>query len=122
VTRFDGQRVVVYKNLHRGDWSVRAHGRVIGHVREITLVGAQTHVGCAAQRRIAAGAAREVHAWITGTVCDSAALTSPTRLTYRPRERATFYVADTGVAVSSAPIVAFTERGAFIDEQKGFGK
>jgi len=41
-------------------------------------------------------------------------LPSPRRLTYCPHERAEFFLADTGDAVHSAPIVAFAAEGAFI--------
>jgi hypothetical protein len=112
-----GQRVAVYKNLHKQAWSVRAmpgpyKGRVIGHAHAITLVDCRTHVNCRAQQRIAGGAAREVHAWIVGTVSDTATLASPRRLTYRPHERAEFFVADTGEEIHSADIVAFDADGS----------
>ena len=61
-----------------------------------------------AQRRIAAGAAREVHAWVIGTLGD-VRLATPTRLTYRPHERAVFFRLDTGAAVWTAPAVLFTD-------------
>lgn len=111
-----GDRVAVYRNLHRLAWSVRAmdgpdRGRVIGHVPEITLVDARTHVNCRAQRRIANGAAREVHAWIVGTVSDTATLDRPHRLTYRPHQRSEFFLVDSGEAVATADIVTFGSDG-----------
>jgi hypothetical protein len=114
----NGRRVVVYKNLHKRAWSIRAmngpsRGRVIGHAAAITLIDCHTHVNCRAQQRIAGGAAREVHAWIVGTVSDTATLARPRRLTYRPHERGEFFV-DTGEAITTAEVVAFTAQGAFI--------
>ena len=78
-------RVAVYKNLHRGAWSVRAidgpfKGKVVAHAERVGLVHAHMHVNERAQRRIAAGAAREVHAWVIGTL-GNVVLTAPTRLT-----------------------------------------
>lgn len=112
----NGKRVAVYKNLHKQAWSVRAmegpnRGRVIEHRAAITLIDCRTHVNCRAQHRIAGGAAREVHAWIVGTVSDTATLTSPRRLTYRPHDRAEFFIAETGEAVTTADIVEFSADG-----------
>ena len=105
-------RVAVYKNLHRGAWSVRAidgpfKGKVVAHAERVGLVHAHMHVNERAQRRIAAGAAREVHAWVIGTL-GNVVLTAPTRLTYRPHQRPGFFLADTGSAVWTAPAV-FTD-------------
>lgn len=88
-------RVAVYKNLHRGAWSVRAidgpfKGKVVAHAERVGLVHAHMHVNERAQRRIAAGAAREVHAWVIGTL-GNVVLTAPTRLTYRPHQRPAFF-------------------------------
>lgn len=109
---WDATRVAVYKNLHRGAWSVRAldgafKGRVVAHADSAGLVRAQMHVNQRAAARIAAGAAREVHAWVIGTLAE-VTLTNPARLTYRPHQRAVFFLADTGVAVWTAPAVLFT--------------
>lgn len=106
-------RVAVYKNLHRGAWSVRAingpfKGKVVAHAERVGLVHAHMHVNERAQRRIAAGAAREVHAWVIGTL-GNVVLTAPTRLTYRPHQRPAFFLADTGSAVWTAPAVLFTD-------------
>ncbi len=108
-----GTRVAVYKNLHRGAWSVRAvdgphKGRVVAHAESVGLLHAQMHVNERAQRRIADGAAREVHAWVIGTLGE-VSLADPRRLTYRPHQRAVFFLADTGTAVWTAPAVLFTD-------------
>lgn len=106
-------RVAVYKNLHRGQWSVRAldgahKGKVVAHASTVGLLHAHMHVNERAQQRIAGGAVREVHAWVTGTLGD-VRLAVPTRLTYRPHERAVFFRLDTGAAVWTAPAVLFTD-------------
>ena len=105
--------VAVYKNLHRGQWSVRAldgahKGKVVAHASTVGLLHAHMHVNERAQQRIAGGAVREVHAWVTGTLGD-VRLAVPTRLTYRPHERAVFFRLDTGAAVWTAPAVLFTD-------------
>ena len=107
-------RVAVYKNLHRGAWSIRAEhgphkGLLIGHASAVALTDCTMRVGRAAALRIAHGAAREVHAWVIGTLVGDASIPDPTRLVYRPHERPEFYATATGRAVWSAPAVIFTD-------------
>ena len=67
------------------------------------------HVGAAAQRRIATGAPRQVHAWIVGVE-----LRRPQRISHRPHQRGEFFVVDTGEPIWTAPAVVFTD-AAYID-------
>ena len=111
-------RVAVYKNLHKAAWSIRAvdgpdKGTVVAHAQAVAIVDASMHVGINAQRRIAAGARREVHAWIVGTLAD-VTLANPQRLTYRPHERPEFFIAATGQPVWTADAVVLTD-AAYID-------
>lgn len=129
-----GTVVDVYRNLNeqkktgRVVWSVRARegahkGRVVGHATDVVVTNASTHVGCGAQKRIAAGAPREVHAWVTGTL--TAATLSPVdgydwnaigrRVTYRPHQAAEFRYVDTGAAFNGAALVAFNEQGMWVE-------
>lgn len=108
-------RVAVYRNLHRGAWSIRAEqgphkGRLLGHATAVALTDCTMRVGRAAALRIANGAAREVHAWVIGTLVGQASIGDPTRLVYRPHERPEFYAAATGRTVWTAPRVIFTDR------------
>lgn len=110
---YAGQWVAVYRNLSRGAWSIRAQdgphkGKVVGHAECVGIVDCTMHVGKAAQRRIANGSAREVHAWIIGRLAP-VTLDAPRRLTYRPHERGEFYLADTGAALWRADAVLFTD-------------
>lgn len=111
---YAGHLVNVYRNLHRGAWSIRAvdgphRGRVVAHATAIVLTDARMHVNARAQRRIAAGAAREVHAWITGVLVSQAVVPAAMRITYRPHVRAEFFIADTGQGIDHAPLVLFTD-------------
>lgn len=59
----------IHRNLNRRDdvwWSITQHNRVVGHTLNFWLSDARAHVNPTAQARIAAGAAREVHAWVIG--------------------------------------------------------
>ncbi|WP_157680449.1 hypothetical protein [Mycobacterium dioxanotrophicus] len=108
-----GRRVAVYRNLHKGAWSIKAldgphKGTVVAHAQVVGLLDCAMHVRIAAQQRIAAGAAREVHAWIVGRLSE-VTLDQPTRLVYRPHERPEFYLAITGRPVHTAAAVLFTD-------------
>lgn len=108
-------RVDVYKNLNRGCWSIRAGGRVIDHTESCAVVNARFVVRPAAQAKVAAGAHRSVHAWVTGELLTAGAIdtAAAVAVTYRPRERACFFRRDTGAPVWSADAVVFTPAGAF---------
>ncbi len=113
------RQVAVYRNLHRGVWSLRAldgpcSGHVVAHADSVGLLNTRMHVNERAARRIAAGAVREVHAWIIGTLGE-VVLANPTRLTYRPHQRPVFFVADTGKAVWTSPAVLFTDGAAWVE-------
>lgn len=106
--------VAVYKNLKRGGaWSIRAQdgpykGLVVGHTEAVTIVDCTMHVGRKAAERIAAGGARQVHAWIIGRL-SPATLEVPRRLVYRPHQRPEFYLAESGAAVWVARAVVFAD-------------
>lgn len=107
------RRVAVYRNLHRGVWSLRAldgifKGTVVAHADSVGVLHAQMHVNARAAERICGGAVREVHAWVIGTLGE-VTLANPTRLTYRPHQRPVFFLPSTGQAVWSAPAVLFTD-------------
>lgn len=93
ISPYIGQRARVHYNLNAARsgapaWSIVIKGRVVARARFVRLVGATAHVGQAAALRIANGANRSVHAWITGVlfgftpVPDNAAAVG-----YNPRDR-----------------------------------
>lgn len=108
------QWVAVYKNLNRGGaWSIRAQdgphkGLVVGHADEVSVIDATMHVGRKAQAKIAAGASRQVHAWVIGRLAP-VTLDVKRRMVYRPHERPEFYLAATGAPIWAAPAVVFTD-------------
>ena len=115
---YAARRVAVYKNLHKGAWSIRAldgphKGKVVGHAAAVSLTDCAMHVGAAARHRIANGAPREVHAWVVGTLAP-VELRCPQRISYRPHERGEFFIADTGAPIWSASAVVFTD-AAYIE-------
>jgi hypothetical protein len=107
-------RVQCYRNLHRGDWSIRVKGKVVDHRADVVLANVTFHVGAAEQKRIAAGAARSVHAWAVGDLIDYVPQGARVAISYRPKERASFFRRDTGAAIATADYVHFTDnKGAF---------
>lgn len=96
-----GDRVFVYRNLNRKDgiwWSIKDPcGLVLGHARAVLLQDAIPYVGLGAQARIAAGAPREVHAWVRGTLAteplDEFGILILAAVTYRPRTLPYFHFA-----------------------------
>jgi hypothetical protein len=103
-------RVHCYRNLIRGDWSIRANGKVIGHSKNVVLANVTFHVGKAQQQRIAHGAMRCVHAWAIGELVEAAPHgLCRVPITYRPRERGAFVRRDNGAEITCAAFVHFTE-------------
>ena len=58
--------VDVYRNLTRRAWSVRAGGRVVGHVTAIALRAVVLRTSEASRLRCARLGIRDVHAWARG--------------------------------------------------------
>lgn len=108
-------RVQCYRNLNRGGWSLRAAGRVFAHVDSAVLERVTFHVQPAAQRKIAAGAHRSVHAWAAGELIENLPAGELVSVTYRPHERAEFFRRDTGEPIAAARYALFTkEKGMFV--------
>lgn len=101
-------KVHVYKNLNRGDWSVRHQGKVIAHVAEIWLANVSFHVSEKARVRVIANKRREVHAWAIGEIVASQPSGEAVAITYNPYRAATFTQRRTGAAIMSAAVVHFT--------------
>ena len=69
-------RVEVYRNLHKGCYSIRAlsgedKGRVIDHVQSITLRDVSFVVQPAGRNRVLEEKRKNVHAFVRGTVTDA---------------------------------------------------
>lgn len=104
--------VCVYKNLLNGRWSITAvkgsdnRGLLLGYADEIGLVGARMVVKESCRQAIAAGAFREVCAWVIGKLADPH-LSDPRRVTFRPHDRALFFDVATGEDITAADAVLF---------------
>lgn len=101
-------KVQVYKNLNRGDWSVRVGGKVIAPLREVTLAKVTFHVSEKARRRVIANQCREVHAWAIGEIVASQPIGERIAITYNPYRAGTFTERVSGEPVTSAAHVYFS--------------
>lgn len=63
-----GDKVEVYRNLHKKCWSVRHKGKVIAHVNKIVLKDCQLVVQPAGNARARREQRKNVHAFIRGHV------------------------------------------------------
>ena len=106
--------VDVYRNLHKGCWSVKQGGKVVAHCDYIVLRDARFIVGQSGRDRVIRDQVKNVHAYVRGWV-STAALGRETELeasgwkweevSYDPYKRDSFYSLDTGKDVISSPLV-----------------
>ncbi len=105
------QPVHVYWNRTRRDWSARRGGFVIGHASSVALFGCALHAGESARLRCLRTGDRDVHAWIKGTLAESARPGDAIRIGYRPAEPG-FRRRDTDEIVVAASAVWFEPDGS----------
>ena len=107
--------VDVYRNLHKGCWSVRQGGKVVAHCDYIVLRDARFIVGQSGRDRVIRDQVKNVHAYVRGWVSEGFAHERETELeasgwkweevSYDPYKRDSFYSLDTGSDVISSPLV-----------------
>lgn len=104
--------VCVYRNLRNGLWSIAEvkgndnRGKLIGHAPEVALINARFVVKESRRAAIAAGAPREVCAYVIGRLSD-APVFNATEVTFKPHSREDFFVVATGESVTRAAAVEF---------------
>jgi hypothetical protein len=66
-------RVAVYRNLHKGCWSVRnrSTGRVVRHMDSLMVHDCEFRVGKAGRQRVLMERRKNVHAFVHGNLLDS---------------------------------------------------
>ena len=90
-------RVAVYRNLHKGCFSVQHKGRVIAHVSEIALVDVEFRVSQAGRARVLKEGRKNVHAKVWGTITQQKIEKDLTEVYYNPYKTETFVVGDTAI-------------------------
>ena len=114
-------RVYVYRNLHKGCFSVRQEGKVIDHVKSITLRCARFLVGKKGREKVLRECRKNVHAGISGYVIDPQSVRgilgslTPHKVMYNPYEYETFVKAeDFSPVKKSGYAVLSMEHGVFL--------
>ncbi|KJE27041.1 hypothetical protein LG52_36 [Geobacillus kaustophilus] len=112
-----GQRVKVYKNLHKKCYSIvdAKTGRVVAYADEVLLRDATFKVSEKGRQRVLREKRKNVHAYVVGTF----ALTYPVetlfkKVTYNPYKAGYFYNVETGEPVESSKIVWLSPEGVKI--------
>ena len=82
--------VEVYKNLHRGCWSVRQSGIVRFHTYAIALEQCQFKVSESGRQRVLKEKRKNVHAFIKGMVTCKGNRVKGDKVTYNPYKMSTF--------------------------------
>lgn len=111
-------RVKVYRNLHRGDWSIVSMrtGRVVGHMLMLTLADVTWLVQPAGNRKVRAEGRKNVHAYAIGDLGSLNAQPHPAhegaheRITYNPYHMSTFQRMD-GTPVTHCDVAYFALDG-----------
>ena len=113
-----GERVFVYRNLHRKCYSVKSlkTGRVIAHVDSIDLVNVTFKVSEAGRQRVIRERRKNVHAGVVGFIADVSLLGQSTKVTYNPYKFDSFIKKDTELPMYSAKIAHLDTTGITIVE------
>jgi hypothetical protein len=107
-------KVDVYKNLHKGCWSVRWKGRVKAHEDHVLLCEAKFHVSQAGRARVQRQKRKNVHAWIKGTLVNNdkpsaEQLSKMRECTYDPYKYNQFVDKEVGSPLQTAELVWLSE-------------
>jgi len=105
-------RVYVYRNIHRGGFSVRHKGKVIAHVDSITLTNVRFLVGQAGNAKVRQEKSKNVHAGCSGIwVEDVSLLGQSTNVTYNPYKYTSFVRKTDESSIKSAKIATIDASG-----------
>jgi len=91
----DGDRVEVYRNLHKNCFSIRKNGRVVDYRYDdemLTLVDVKFAVQPAGRAKVLREQKKNVHAFIRGTVSFETPVAYQELVSYNPYKADTFVV------------------------------
>jgi hypothetical protein len=108
-----GTEVHVYWCSRRHQWSVRARGRVVGHVGFATIIRCRFIVQAGGRARALERGQRSVHAWIRGTLAAETVDNGigMIRVGYNYRHAATFTTRPAFAPIYAARLVTFHADG-----------
>lgn len=107
-------KVQVYRNLHKGCWSVRHKGKIVAHLERVFLKNCTFHVQPAGRAKVLKEQRKNVHAYIKGELIDGLEChISPEdkRITYHPYKNNYFKYCSNGRRIDKANYVAMYEDG-----------
>lgn len=107
------RKVTVYKNLYSGMWSVRQDGIVVVHATHVFLRDVEFRVQQAGRLRVIKTRCKNVHAFVSGYLCNAAEIRQGTAhlsdeelhhtdAYYNPYTCETFVDKDTGLGIMNA--------------------
>ena len=103
INELQGKRVRVYYNLHRKCLSVQYRGKVVAHVKHITLDNVLFNVSQSGRMKVISSGQKNVHAFVVGYVCAESMVGAPyCEVTYNPRIHTQFVNAITHKEVYGA--------------------
>lgn len=112
-----GQKVLVYKNLHNGLYSIMCpkSRRVLAHGTDFNLVDCHFRVSEAGRQRVIKEKRKNVHAFVIGIYTDGVRERVKIPVSYNPYESNKFYcIADNGrMDINFADHLTFTNKGVF---------
>ena len=116
INNYLGERVFVYRNLHRKCYSVKSlkTGRVIAHVDSIDLINVRFKVSEAGRQRVIREKQKNVHAGVVGYIADVSLLSQSSKVTYNPYKFDTFIRRDNELPVYEAKIAHLDASGIAI--------
>ncbi len=108
-----GQKVFVYRNLHRKCYSVKSvkTGRVIAHVDSIDLADAVFKVSESGRQRVLKSRQKNVHAGVMGYITDVSIVCQPIKVTYNPYRFDSFIRRDNEMPIYEARIARLDASG-----------
>ena len=89
-----GDRVEVYRNLHKNCFSVRKNGRVVKHIPDdqgLTLADVKFAVQPAGRAKVLRERKKNVHAFVRGTVARNPIMAHQQLVSYNPYEMDSFF-------------------------------
>ena len=89
-----GDRVEVYRNLHKNCFSIRKNGRVVDYRYDdemLTLVDVKFAVQPAGRAKVLRERKKNVHAFVRGTVAENTGLAHQQLVSYNPYEMDSFF-------------------------------
>lgn len=110
-------RVYVYRNLHKGGYSVRHKGKVIAHVESITLTNVRFLVGMAGNAKVRLKKSKNVHAGCSGIWSgDVSLLGQSIDVTYNPYKYTSFVRKQDESSIKTAKIATIDSNGIKVAE------